>query len=154
MEKGTWYFYTTPFSYSPKTAETHPIPLPLPLPLPLLLLIQTTWSWDLSSGGGSCKKESGTITVPPTTSKFGTRVAGCTDSNPQTYTLYCAVGVGGGGGAGGSGDDGATLTAHYTYTYAISGSGQADGPAVSSGCSTVIGYNGQPSPYLGKCCFA
>jgi len=108
----------------------------------------------MSGDGGTCKKESGTITVPPTTSKLGTRVAGpCTAGGGVTITLYCAVGVGGGGGAGGSGEDGATLTAHYTCKGSDCSVAQADGPAVSSGCSTIID-GGKPLPEFGKCCFA
>ena len=80
-------------------------------------------------------------------------MARCTYSTGGTDTLYCAVGVGDGGGAGGSGD-GPTLTAHYTDGGEMSPAGyQADGPAVSSGCSTVLD-NGTPRPDLGKCCFA
>ena len=113
--------------------------------------VTIAWSWDWS-GFGNCKKESGTTIVPPTTSKFGTHMANCTDGGYRALTLYCAVGVGDGGGAGGSGDG--TVTAHYV-TSAGGFNTVEDGHTVSSGCSTVIDGGGQPEPDQGgKCCFA
>ena len=97
------------------------------------------WSWDLSDTGGSCKAENGNVTiVPGSGGAQGQQVASC-DNGFYTLSLYCQVKVNATGAP--------SLQAKRTRAPKNSG------PVVHSGCSTIIGSNGQPFPHGGKCCF-